>query len=84
MAVRAALPTNLAGLERHLGRRTARGRCAPSGESYSLPVHTVPGLAGLLWLVTFGVIQVVTNVYYHWAGLYRILGARWLAGARRR
>ena len=49
--------------------------------SYSLPVHTVPALGGLLWPVTFVVIQVVTNVYYHRAGLYRMLGARWLAGA---
>ena len=47
--------------------------------SYSLPVHTVPALGGLLWPVTFVVIQVVTNIYYHRAGLYRILGARWLA-----
>ena len=47
--------------------------------SYSLPIHTVPALAGLLWPVTFVVIQVVTNVYYHHAGLYRIIGARWLA-----
>lgn len=47
--------------------------------SYSLPVHVVPGLSGILWPVTFVVIQIVTNVYYHHAGLYRILGARWLA-----
>jgi hypothetical protein len=51
--------------------------------SYSLPVHTVPALGGLLWPVTFIVIQVVTNVYYHRAGLYRILGARWLANPSR-
>ena len=47
--------------------------------SYSLPIHTVPALSGLLWPLTFVVIQVVTNVYYYRAGLYRILGARWLA-----
>jgi hypothetical protein len=29
--------------------------------------------------VTFLLIQVVTNVYYRRAGLYRILGAGWLA-----
>jgi hypothetical protein len=46
--------------------------------SYSLPIDVVPGLGGALWPVTFVVIQVVTNVYYHRAGLYRILGARWL------
>jgi hypothetical protein len=49
--------------------------------SYSLPVDVVPGLGGALWPVTFVVIQVVTNVYYHRAGLYRILGARWLSRA---
>jgi hypothetical protein len=40
----------------------------------------VPALGGALWPVTFVLIQVVTNVYYHRAGLYRILGAApWLA-----
>ncbi len=43
--------------------------------SYTLPVSVVPGLGGALWPVTFIVIQVVTNVYYHRAGLYRLLGA---------
>jgi hypothetical protein len=42
---------------------------------YTLPVGVVPGLGGALWPVTFIVIQVVTNVYYHRAGLYRLLGA---------
>jgi hypothetical protein len=32
--------------------------------------------------VTFLVIQVVTNIYYNRAGLYRILGARWAARPR--
>lgn len=45
--------------------------------SYTLPVDVVPGLGGALWPVTFLVLQLVTNVYYHWAGLYRLLGARW-------
>ncbi len=49
--------------------------------SYSLPVHAVPALGGLLWPVTFVVIQIVTNVYYHRSGLYRLLGARWLRTA---
>ncbi len=51
--------------------------------SYSLPVHTVPALGGVLWPVTFLVSQIVTNVYYHRAGLYRLLGARWLQTASR-
>jgi hypothetical protein len=50
--------------------------------SYTLPVAVVPGLGGALWPVTFIVLQVVTNVYYHRAGLYRILGAPF-ADARR-
>lgn len=43
--------------------------------SYTLPVHVVPGLGGALWPVTFIVLQIVTNVYYHHAGLNRLLGA---------
>jgi hypothetical protein len=46
--------------------------------AYSLPVEVVPALGAALWPVTFVVIQIVTNVYYHRAGLYRILGATWL------
>jgi hypothetical protein len=46
--------------------------------SYTLPIAAVPALAGLLWPVTFVLIQIVTNVYYHLAGLWQILGARWL------
>jgi hypothetical protein len=49
--------------------------------AYSLPVEVVPALGAALWPVTFVVIQLVTNVYYHRAGLYRILGATWLARA---
>ncbi len=49
--------------------------------AYALPVDVVPALGGALWPVTFLLIQVVTNIYYHRAGLYRILGARWLARA---
>jgi hypothetical protein len=50
--------------------------------SYTLPVAVVPGLGGALWPVTFVVLQVVTNIYYHFAGLNRLLGARWLAPSR--
>jgi hypothetical protein len=46
--------------------------------SYTLPVAVVPALGGALWPATFILLQLVTNVYYHAAGLYRILGARWL------
>jgi hypothetical protein len=42
--------------------------------SYTLPVDRVPALGGILWPVTLVVINVVTNVYYHRAGLYRMLG----------
>jgi hypothetical protein len=47
--------------------------------SYTLPVSVVPGLGGALWPVTFIVLQVTTNVYYHRAGLYRMLGAPWIS-----
>lgn len=46
--------------------------------AYLLPVHQVPAIGGALWPVTFVVIQIVTNIYYPYAGLYQILGARWL------
>jgi hypothetical protein len=46
--------------------------------AYRLPVDEVPGLSGVLWPCTFVVIQVVTNLYYRRAGLWRMLGARWL------
>jgi hypothetical protein len=49
--------------------------------AYTLPVEVVPALGAALWPVTFVVIQLVTNVYYHRAGLYRILGATWLSRA---
>jgi len=49
--------------------------------SYTLPVDVVPALGGLLYPVTFGVLQVAGNIYFHRAGLYRLLGARWLAAS---
>jgi len=45
--------------------------------AYSLPVTVVPALGSALWPVTFVLIQVITNIYYHRAGLYRLLGAPW-------
>jgi len=38
--------------------------------AYTLPVNEVPALNGLQWGVLFVLLQVVTNVYYHRAGLY--------------
>ena len=38
-----------------------------------LPVSVVPALGGALWPVTFVLLQVVTNVYFARAGLWRIL-----------
>jgi hypothetical protein len=46
--------------------------------SFTLPINVVPGLGGILWPVTFVLVQVITNVYYHRAGLYQMLGARWI------
>jgi len=45
--------------------------------SYTLPVAVVPGLGGALWPVTFAVLQIITIVYHQFAGLNRLLGARW-------
>ncbi len=45
--------------------------------SYTLPVAVVPALGGALWPVTFVVLQIVTIVYHQFAGLNRLLGARW-------
>ncbi|HJP76326.1 MAG TPA: VC0807 family protein [Pseudonocardiaceae bacterium] len=41
--------------------------------AYTLPVDEVPALGGALWPVTFVVLQVITNIYYHRAGLWRML-----------
>jgi hypothetical protein len=46
--------------------------------SYTLPIDEVPGLGGALYPLTFLALQLVTNVYYTRAGLYGLLGARWL------
>lgn len=46
--------------------------------SYTLPIDQVPAIGAALYPVTFVVLQVMTNVYYMRAGLYPILGARWL------
>ena len=52
--------------------------------SSTLPVGVVPGLGAALYPVTFVVVQVVTNAYHNVAGLYQMLGARWVrrAGCR--
>lgn len=41
--------------------------------AYTLPIDVVPGLNGALWIALVIVLQVATNVYFHLAGLYRIL-----------
>ncbi|HXL92472.1 MAG TPA: VC0807 family protein [Streptosporangiaceae bacterium] len=39
----------------------------------TLPINAVPAVNGALWPVTFIVLQVVTNIYFASAGLWRIL-----------
>jgi hypothetical protein len=39
--------------------------------AYTLPVNQVPALNGVQWGVLFVLLQVVTNIYYRRAGLYR-------------
>jgi hypothetical protein len=46
--------------------------------SYLLPIDVVPAIGGLLYPVTFVVLQVAGNIYFTRAGLYKLLGARWL------
>lgn len=46
--------------------------------SYTVAIDRVPALAGALYPATFVVVQIITNVYYMRAGLYPLLGARWL------
>jgi hypothetical protein len=41
--------------------------------AYGLPVDDVPALAGALWLVTFLLLQIITNVYLSRSGLWPIL-----------
>jgi hypothetical protein len=41
--------------------------------AYALPLDVVPGLAGSLWLVTFLALQVITNIYFARAGLWKTL-----------
>ena len=41
--------------------------------AYTLPVDVVPGLNGGLWIGLVIVLQIVTNIYFHRAGLFAIL-----------
>ena len=41
--------------------------------AYALPVNDVPALAGALWLATFLMLQIITNVYLSISGLWPIL-----------
>ncbi len=41
--------------------------------AYALPLDDVPALAGALWLVTFALLQIITNIYLARAGLWTVL-----------
>jgi hypothetical protein len=41
--------------------------------AYTLPIDVVPGLAGVLWPVTFMLLQVITNLYFLRAGFWPML-----------
>jgi hypothetical protein len=41
--------------------------------AYTLPVDVVPGLTGMLWPVTFMLLQVITNIYFLRAGFWQML-----------
>ena len=41
--------------------------------AYTLPVNDVPAAASALWLVTFVLLQIVTNLYWAHTGLWNVL-----------
>jgi hypothetical protein len=41
--------------------------------AYALPLNDVPALAGALWLVTFLLLQIITDTYLVRSGLWPIL-----------
>jgi hypothetical protein len=41
--------------------------------AWTLPVSLAPGLGGVLWPVTFLILQVITNIYFYRSGFWRIL-----------
>jgi hypothetical protein len=41
--------------------------------AYTLPIDVVPALAGSLWLVTFLALQLITNIYFVRAGLWKMI-----------
>ena len=41
--------------------------------AYTLPLDVIPGLAGSLWLVTFLALQIITNIYFARASLWKTL-----------
>lgn len=41
--------------------------------AYTLPIDSVPGLGGMLWPVTFVLLQIVTNIYFARAGMWQML-----------
>ncbi len=51
--------------------------------AYTLPVDVVPAFNGVLWAALFIALQVVGNVYFHRAGLFRLLFHRQHASRRR-
>ena len=62
----------------HLGHGTGDRRDGAGGDLLHPARRRGPAIGGL-FSVTFVVLQVAGNVYFHRAGLYRLLGARWLA-----
>ena len=68
----------MAGIQRDVGAGLLADAAIRVVMSYTLPVSVVPGLGGALWPITFVVLQVLTNIYYHFVGLNAMLGADWL------
>jgi hypothetical protein len=41
--------------------------------AYTLPIDSVPGLSGALWIVTLVALQIITNIYFLRSGLWTVL-----------
>jgi hypothetical protein len=41
--------------------------------AYTLPIDSIPGLSGALWIVTLLALQIITNIYFLHSGLWTVL-----------
>jgi hypothetical protein len=41
--------------------------------AYTLPIDSIPGFSGALWIVTLLALQIITNTYFLRSGLWTVL-----------